>query len=160
VIWSKLRREFKLASYWGVDLKPKKGRLKIDSVRVLDQPGWTANVIDVDVYGSPWAHWEAILRHGQAAASVFLTIGQHRAMCASSPLSKAALASLGLAPIASSLPKGLHAKLANLSVSYCLGRAAELGWTMSEAREAICQGNARYIGVRLVKSKGGRACPK
>ena len=153
VIWSKLRREFKLASYWGVDLKPKKGRLKIDSSRVLDQPGWTANVIDVDVYGSPWSHWEAILRHGQAAVIVFLTIGQHRAMCASSPLSKAALAALGLAPLASSLPKGMHAKLAPLSVSYSLGRAAEFGWTISEGREAMCQGNARYIGVRLEKSK-------
>src|SRR5438552_1243842 len=52
-IWGTLQREFPLAGYWGVDVKPKKGRLTIDSVKILDQPGWTQNVVDVDTYGSP-----------------------------------------------------------------------------------------------------------
>jgi hypothetical protein len=149
VIWSALRREFPLASYWGVDLKPKKGRLKIDSTRVLAQPGWSMDVIDVDVYGSPWAHWEAVLRFAPPAVTVFLTIGQHRSPGVSSPLSSAALAALGLAPLAKSLPKGMHGKLSDLSVRYSLARAGEFGRVIVEAQEAVCQGNARYIGVRL-----------
>jgi hypothetical protein len=75
LIWSKLRKEFPIASYWGVDLKAKSGRLKIDSSRVLEQPGWKENVIDVDTYGSPWEHWTAILQNMGESATVFLTIG-------------------------------------------------------------------------------------
>ncbi|MCI0358298.1 MAG: hypothetical protein L0211_07435 [Planctomycetaceae bacterium] len=153
VIWSQLRREFKIASYWGVDLKPKKGRLKIDSTRVLQQPGWTQNVIDVDVYGSPWAHWEAILKNGRGPLTVFLTIGQNRTGVVSN-LSRAALVALGLGPLMRILPKGFHNSLGDLSVSYCLGRATEFGWTCVEGREAICHGNARYIGVRLAPTSG------
>jgi hypothetical protein len=152
VLWSKLRREFKLASYWGVDLKAKKGRLKIDSARVLNQPGWADDVIDVDVYGAPWVHWDAILRFGRGPLTVFLTIGQHRAaMGVRSPLSSLALAALGLGPLAKVMPKSLHARLDGLSVDYCLGLAAERGFAIVEVREAVSAvpGNARYIGVRL-----------
>lgn len=53
-LWRTLRQEFPIASYWGLDLKPKKGRLQIDSTRVLEQNGWKQNVVDVDTYGSPW----------------------------------------------------------------------------------------------------------
>ena len=76
VIWSILREEFKLGSYWGLDTKKAPGRLQIDSARVLCQPGWRADVIDVDTYGAPWAHWEALLPNVTGAVTIFLTIGQ------------------------------------------------------------------------------------
>lgn len=60
-LWRTLRAEFAVTSYWGLDLKPKKGRLQLDSVRVLQQRGWNQNVVDVDTYGSPWKHWAALL---------------------------------------------------------------------------------------------------
>src|ERR1700756_3921286 len=65
VIWATLRGEFKVGFYLPVDLKPKKGTPRVDSVRVLDQEGWTFDVIDVDTYGVPWKHWFAILKHGK-----------------------------------------------------------------------------------------------
>ncbi|HZU48538.1 MAG TPA: hypothetical protein VFA16_15010, partial [Mycobacterium sp.] len=55
IIWRKLRQEFE-CDYWGVDVKPKRGRLSIDSVRILAQPGWPHDVLDIDTYGSPWRH--------------------------------------------------------------------------------------------------------
>ena len=47
-IWSEIRKEYQISQYWGVDLKPKKGRIKIDSAKILNQPGWKQDVIDVD----------------------------------------------------------------------------------------------------------------
>lgn len=76
VIWNRLAAEFSIESYWGVDLKPKAGRLKIRSERILAQAGWTENVIDIDTYGSPWKHWESLLPNVRQAVTVFLTIGQ------------------------------------------------------------------------------------
>ncbi|MEN3369967.1 MAG: hypothetical protein V7609_2110 [Verrucomicrobiota bacterium] len=70
-LWGVLRREFAGVEYWGVDVRPKKGRLKIDSVRILDQPGVTQNVIDIDTYGSPFKHWMALLRECAGTASPF-----------------------------------------------------------------------------------------
>lgn len=77
-IWTKLQSEFTLGSYWGIDLKPRKGRLKLDSCRVLEQPGWTQNVIDLDAYGSPWKHFQAVARNAPHSVTVFLTIGMVR----------------------------------------------------------------------------------
>lgn len=73
LLWGELRREFSDCDYWGVDLKPKSGRLKIDSVRILAQPGWTQNVIDIDTYGSPFKHWAAMLPNVTRPLTVFLT---------------------------------------------------------------------------------------
>jgi hypothetical protein len=53
LLWKEIRKTHQIARYWGVDLKPKKGRLKIDSVRILQQSGWPQNVIDIDTYGEP-----------------------------------------------------------------------------------------------------------
>jgi hypothetical protein len=75
VLWNKLRSEFPVAGYWGVDVKPKKGRLKIDSARILEQPGWTQNVVDLDAYGSPWQHFLNLISTCRHSVTVFLTIG-------------------------------------------------------------------------------------
>ena len=75
-IWGTLRQEFTLEAYWGVDLEPKAGRLKIDSTRILAAPGWPFDVIDIDTYGKPWAQWEALLPHVTRPTSVIMTWGQ------------------------------------------------------------------------------------
>src|SRR5438067_975429 len=75
VMWKTLRSEFPVAGYWGVDVKPKKGRLKIDSARILEQSGWTQNVVDLDAYGSPWKHFQNLIATCQHSVTVFLTIG-------------------------------------------------------------------------------------
>jgi hypothetical protein len=139
VLWGTLRAEFPVASYWGVDLKPKKGRIKLDSVRVLQQPGWPQNVVDVDTYGSPWKHWAAILGNLLRPITVFLTIGQWQM-----GTDRLILSALGLGRL--KVPPGIAIKLHGLGLQYLLGQAG--AWIV-EAIEAISDGSARYIGLRL-----------
>jgi len=146
VIWSQLRSEFAVARYWGVDVKPKKGRLGIDSVRILEQPGWMQNVIDVDTYGEPWPHWFAVLRNLSQPTTVFLTAGKKNNTTASNQV-------LGLAGIRfkrAKLPLAIRAKLYGRLTDFAMFtippsvrivEAAEAGM----GREC----DTRYIGIRV-----------
>lgn len=147
VIWGHLKREFELASYWGVDLKPKKGRLKIDSVRVLQQSGWDFDVIDVDTYGMPWKHWSALLTVIDHAVTVFLTIGGGVGGGAGTQrIGKDMLSAL---QIPFKIPAGFEAKLQGAGFGFCLGLALEVCLVV-EAVEAVSDGNAKYLGIRLI----------
>lgn len=147
VIWSHLRREFRVASYWGVDVKPKRGRLKIDSVRILQQSGWTQNVIDADTYGSPWKHWAALLPNLSRPTTVFLTIGQVATGTVGS-LDKKCYQAAGLEFPTLKVPAGFGVKLAAVLTEFVLMKIPPTV-RMVEALEAEAKGNARYIGVRL-----------
>lgn len=150
VIWSRLRAEFPVASYWGVDVKEKKGRLRLDSVRVIGQPGWTENVIDVDTYGSPWKHWMALLPHVARPVTVFLTIGQWQMGTDLEILRALGVEGLGI-------PPGIAVKLHERAFSYLLARAFEYDINFIDAKEVVSFGNARYVGVRIApKEKAGR----
>lgn len=74
LIWESLKKKYKY-KYWEVDVKKKKGRLKIESQRILQQPGWLFDVIDIDTYGQPWKHWLSLLPNITAPVIIFLTIG-------------------------------------------------------------------------------------
>jgi hypothetical protein len=142
-LWQTLRSEFPVANYWGVDVKEKKGRLKIDSVRVLEQPGLNADVVDVDTYGSPWKHWAALLPNIKQPTTVFLTIGQ--VSMGTDCLIPAALG-LGDLPV----PPGIALKLHDMALAHLLGAADRHGLKIVECKEAIGgPANARYIGVHL-----------
>ena len=145
VIWTKLRSEHPIASYWGVDMKPKAGRLKIDSVRVLEQPGWREDVIDVDTYGAPWKHWLAILRNAKGPTTVFLTLGQHGAGGGMTAMQNVVRDTLALPP---STPPMLAAKVAYLATDRMLAKALPR-WRIEECLEAPPGERARYIGVRI-----------
>ncbi len=80
VIWSRLREEYPVTSYWGVDYKKKPGYLVVDSRRLLKTPGWPQNVIDIDTYGSPWEHWLALIKNVSKPTTVFLTIGDQNSV--------------------------------------------------------------------------------
>jgi hypothetical protein len=142
LLWKRLRQEFPVASYWGLDLKAKKGRLKLDSVRVLSQPGWPQNVIDVDTYGSPWKHWGAMLPNVVRPLTVLLTIGQWQ-MGTDSRIIEA----LGLGDL--SIPPGIAIKLHGLGLRYLLAQAPAAALRIVEAIEAVSDGSARYVGLRL-----------
>lgn len=144
VLWGRLRQEFEIASYWAMDRKPKKVRLALDSARVLSQPGWSQNVIDVDTYGSPWRHWTGILANLARPTTVFLTIGQWQ-MGTDHRL----LESLGLAGL--KIPPGIAVKLKSFALSYVLTRGCDAAITIVEAVEAVSRGSARYLGIRLNK---------
>ena len=157
-LWSALQREFKVASYWGVDITPKKGRLCIDSARILDQPGWPQNVIDLDAYGSPWKHWFALLAHCDHDVTVFLTIGFAR-QGAGNQICGTLRSALGLTFEKYELPPVLGGKLMDLGIDACLAVALRR-FEVVEAIEAnnTKAGNykatpARYIGLRLALKK-------
>ncbi len=146
VLWRALRKEFLLASYWGIDLKKQKGRLCLDSVLVLRQRGWSEEVIDVDTYGSPWKHWEALLPNVWQPTTVFLTIGVVRAG-GGGGLDRLAAKALGLGTLP--VPQGISCKLHEVASTYLLTKSYDYGITLIEAVEAVSAGNARYVGVRL-----------
>lgn len=155
LLWPELRKEFAVSSYWGLDLKPKKGRLKLDSIRVLQQPGWPQNVVDVDTYGSPWRHWEAMLPNIQRPTTVFLTIGNQN-QTASSPNAHGADVLFSFPPSTPPTLSGIVSR--RLDVTYGLAKSREYRKRLVEAVEAISDGNARYIGVRL-EPQGRHAAP-
>lgn len=148
VMWDTLRQEFAIANYWGVDLKPKKGRLKIDSIRILSQ-GITEDVIDIDTYGSPWNHWMAVISKLQHSTTVFLTIG-NQGQTAMQPGAHGGDLFMKFPPSTPQTLKGkyLRENDVKLALAKCLKSA-----TIIEAVEAVSDGNARYIGVRLEPMK-------
>jgi hypothetical protein len=153
LLWRELRKEFETASYWGLDLKPKKGRLKLDSVRVLQQPGWPQNVVDVDTYGSPWKHWEALLPNIQQPTTVFLTAAWVIS-AGFQQYDRAAINAVGIHQnILDHCPKTLLAAVTRIAASWLLARGCEYDIITIEAVEAVSDGNARYIGVRLEPQK-------
>lgn len=144
VLWSEIRKTHPIRSYWGLDLKPKKGRLKLDSVRVLAQAGWPQNVIDVDIYGSPWKHWLALLPNVQRPTTVFLTIGTKNTM--PRKVSSQELALIGLT--LDGIPSPFLMKLQSICDNAMLAKALESA-TIADAIEAPRAIAARYIGIRL-----------
>jgi len=144
-MWNELRRTHPVASYWGLDVKPKKGRMKIDSLRVVAQDGLDQDVIDVDTYGSPWKHWFAILRNVNRPITVFLTIGSTMIKGATD---SAVLAALGCQFINLKLPESFYGKLDEIGVTYSLAMGCRFA-SIVEAVESVSTGNARYLGVRL-----------
>jgi len=151
ILWRRLQQEFTVADYWGVDEKPKRGRLRIDSIKILAQPGWPQNVVDVDTYGSPWKHWLAMLPNVSRPMTVFLTLG------VGGPgrirLGKPELLAMGMTmPSLLSMSGAITHPLNRLATHYCLSKADEIGLTIIEAMEAyetINMWSTRYIGVRL-----------
>ncbi len=146
ILWTELKRSYPVSSYWGVDRKPKPGRMKIDSVEVLSQPGWNFDVIDIDAYGSPWDHYAAVLRNLRRPASVFLTIGN----AFLGQLSDRMLSMCGLVFPTHRLPSGLHKRLDPILLRYALFEAMRYRILIEEVAEVESDGNARYLGVRLI----------
>jgi hypothetical protein len=147
LLWRTLRQEFTLTSYWGLDLKPRKGRLKLDSVRVLAQAGWPQNVVDIDTYGSPWKHWAAMLPNVARPTTVFLTWGNggpNRVQ-----ISNYELAAMGIRlPSITRMSGPITHNLQKILLSYLLTRSCGYA-KITEAVEALSHGNARYLGLRL-----------
>lgn len=152
-IWGELRREYRVESYLGLDLKPKKGRLKIDSARYLEAGGWNHDVIDIDTYGSPWRHWFAVARVASGSVTVFFTVGLIR-MGGGGNMQAAERDALG---IPKSTPAGIIGGLHEHAQRYCLAAALER-FDVTESIEAESHGNARYIGVRLEIKKAKNNC--
>lgn len=145
-IWSELQKKHGPVEYLGLDLKKKKGRLKIDSARYLEAGGWNHDCIDIDTYGSPWRHWLSVLKNAKDDVTVFLTIGLIR-IGGGGSMQAEAKRILG---IPSKTPVGIIGSLHEHAQAYCLAEALKR-FEIVEAVEAESNGNAKYIGIRLKK---------
>jgi hypothetical protein len=152
-LWGQLRREFAIARYWGVDLKPKPGRLKVDSSRIVGQPGFRADVVDIDTYGSPWTHWLNLLGNLRTPATVFLTIGFIRAGGGGNT-SAAERNAIGATFSRLECPPSLLASpvLRAHIRARMLAHPLTLGFRIVSAMEAPAGRSATYLGIRLEPS--------
>lgn len=149
VLWNILRKEFIVPSYFPVDVKRRKGRLPIDSVRLVSLPGASFDVVDIDTYGSPWKHWFALLPNLHNDCTVFLTIGSTRTAACPQHVDSLALNAAGLIFRNLHCPLSLLALMERLTHDYCLALASKYGMKTVEIAEAFPQKNARYLGLRL-----------
>jgi hypothetical protein len=156
LLWRVLRREFPVASYWGVDLKPARGRLAVDSVRIVKQPGWAQDVVDVDTYGSPWDHWRALLPRVTKPTTVFLTVGASGPTPLRTRLSREDLAMMGMTGRVQALVskmKGSNGRFFPYLLPYALALAKAHNVNIVEAVECyeppVTTWRTRYIGARL-----------
>jgi hypothetical protein len=145
-IWTILRKEVDVAEYLALDIKRKKGRLAIDSLKFLRGQKWMHNIVDLDAYGSPWEHWGEVLKSDRhEVITVFLTIG-------TSMLGNLSAWSLRALGVPENTPIGMHRQLAEKCVSNCLAHLYKHDWIPMSAHEALNPGgNARYIGIKIRK---------
>ena len=116
----------------------------MDSVRYLRRAGWTHNLIDIDTYGSPWAHWAAIFSGPPRppVMGIVLTVGSTRSSIGA--MSDEEKIALGLNALR--VPTLLAGRLRGMAVDACLTRTC--GYRIIEAWEAPNDHvSARYIGV-------------
>jgi hypothetical protein len=148
LIWKAIRKEFEVSRYWGVDLKTRPGGLKMDSVKVLSQ-GVKDNVIDVDTYGEPWAHWLELLPRVKEPTTVFLT---WTSMC-----------SLNMSDVAKKfvfggqlrMPPTLFGRLWDYANQSLLAAPIQFGLRVIECQESVNDTSTRYIGIHLRPTCGG-----
>ena len=154
-LWGALRGEFQIARYFGADIKPSPGRLRVDSARLLAAGDLGANIIDVDTYGEPWKHWRALLPHIARPTTVFLTLGQanYSVMRASADSVRV----LGLGGLRS-CPLSLAGRVARrLGCRYALAEAHQFV-LLSGGFQIVTARGTRYIAVRVEpKTRAGPA---
>jgi hypothetical protein len=138
-------------TYWGVDRLPQRGRLKIDSSRLLLAQSLPYDVVDVDTYGSPWQHWKNLLPNIVKPTTVFLTLGQAGGITA---VDSAVIKAVGLQKMSRTIPQALRWKLDQVAVESCLSMCYHYGVRIAEAQEVYPPGhNARYFGLHLIPNR-------
>ena len=162
ILWTLLRGEFTVKSYWPLDIKRKSGRLNLDSVLVLSRSGWSQNVIDIDTYGGPWKHYAAMLPNVTQDTTVFLTIGNRNITSGADPpknITQLELDAIGIGELLSEVSPGHRAMLLLRQHDFILRtmlKAAESFCEIKECAEVRCLQATRYVGLRL-KSKNKKA---
>lgn len=146
MIWRRLRKEYNVETYFGIDVKPCTGRIKLDSVRVLRQTGWPENVIDVDTYGSPIKHLRAIVQNIDKPLTVFLTYGMVL-IGGGQNLDQSARDLFGLDKLKLAPPMTAIANLLYKHISLLMTRACN-GVNIIEGQRVTGR-HVHYVGLRM-----------
>lgn len=148
-IWTRLRHEFPVSSYLGIDQKGGAGLLKTDSRRVLAGHAWDADVVDIDTYGAPWPHWLSVISDPRPTAlTVFLTYGRWPGHATT--LSNAARELAGFGDLV--VPPSITGNLLRWLDLQFLAAARTFGWTLTAWSARPPLGDlAIYYGVRLAR---------
>lgn len=122
---------------------------------MLAQVGFKAAVVDLDAYGSPMKHYVALLENMQSDVTVFVTMTTTITRWGKSKWAFGGMDSetkriLGLKKLP--IPPTLAAKANIFFGQNTLGIADRFGFNIGEAIEAQNIGNARYIGLRLLRN--------
>ncbi len=142
LVWKHIRDTHHVASYWGVDVKPRKGQITMNSLTVLGN-SLKDNVIDVDTYGEPWEHWLKMLPNITQPTTVFLTW--------------TTLCLMGMSTAAKrfvfggdlQMPPSLYGKLWDYANACLLAAPEQYGLEIVECCECTNTSATRYIGVHL-----------
>lgn len=142
LVWKNVKESVELKSYWGVDLKPRSGKISMNSLEVLGRK-LRDNVIDVDTYGEPWEHWLKMLPNITQPTSVFLTW--------------TSLCMMGMSNVVKQyvfggqlqMPPTLYGKLWGYANACLLTAPERHGLEIVECMEPICKSPSRYIGIHL-----------
>jgi hypothetical protein len=146
-LWRYLRRDF-TCEVMGVDVKRAKGRLCVDSRRLLEADWLEWDVVDVDTYGSPWTHWSNLLESISKPCTVFLTWG--KTGISGITIDRTMFEALGLTFPTLRVPGCLVTKIGASLPRRMLALAWDRGCRIVEAAEVPNPGgSARYFGVRL-----------
>lgn len=149
VLWSHLRRRYgeRVTRYWGTDLKAERGRMRVDSRRIMSSI--REDVVDIDTYGEPWDHLMSLLAGPRQPRTVFLTVG-HR-MDTSYLQSKQVLGRFGfehLPHLRTGLFKGEIGDW--VTSAMILDIVADERYVTLDMREGLPKGRmARYFGIRI-----------
>jgi hypothetical protein len=167
VIWGTLAKEFEVGEYLALDVKEKRGRLKLDSLRYLENQEWSHDVVDLDAYGPPWRHFFQVIQRVASPAGggrlagktilteitapkallVFLTIGETIWKQQQSD-------ALEYCGIPLDVPPAIKGQLGEFILESCLAAPLTAGLIISRAAEARNPGgNARYIGMEIRTKK-------
>lgn len=147
-LWSILRQEYPQMRYFGVDLKPKPGRLVVDSTRLIGSIP-NIDVYDVDTYGDPMAQLERICQTLNRPTTVFLTWG-YSAAGGGINLTKAAFRAC---KIPKDTPKSLLLRYLPTIQKICCSVPLQYDIIMSDVMEAPRAKNCCYFGMRLEPRK-------
>jgi len=148
-LWSLLLPEFPAMTYFGLDKKPRQGRLSVDSARIIGSIP-NIDVYDVDTYGDPVAHFVRICETIEAPVTVFLTWGINRAGGGLN-ISKECRKASQIPP---KTPPGLVARALPLIQEKCCSLPVQYDIIIREAMEAPRATNCWYFGMRLEPQHG------
>jgi len=146
-MWGKLKNEFRVKRYTGIDVRKIPGALRMDSLQYLRRDDWEHDVVDLDAYGSPWKHFFTALPRLGTATTIFLTVGN-------AGLGSVDRLALEAAGITFDVPIGMHKGMCNWLTDICIASPLQLGFRIRDARESMNPGgNARYLGLRLERER-------